>query len=88
MGWLQRLLGREELPPEPELPFRLTYDREEIRYWEDDRSYGFFWSPGLIAVPDEDKWSKVMPDWLLGRRDEVLANLRQHTNCKIEEGGY
>ena len=63
--------------------------KEVVVYWEGDRGFSFDagWgvTPGVLYVPSATIWSEVMPDWLRGRRDEVVARLRDHSSHHLAE---
>lgn len=54
---------------------------EELWYREGNQSFCFDcdWKvePYQAFVPGEATWDKVLPEWLRGRRSEVLDRLRQ-----------
>jgi hypothetical protein len=61
-------------------PFSIEFRwKEEIIYWEGDRGFAFFggWgaTPPITYVPDAETWDHVVPDWLRGRRDQVISRL-------------
>lgn len=68
-----------------ELEFRW---KEEVIYWEGRRGFvfdgGWGTSPVVTFVPDETCWNRVVPDWLQGRRDEIVARLAQDPSHVIE----
>jgi hypothetical protein len=53
--------------------------KEETIYWEGDRGFVFDGAWGVdpiqTFVPNHEKWDRVMPDWLVGRRDVVVGHL-------------
>lgn len=53
--------------------------KEEVVYWEGHRGFLFdgAWGsdPLLTFVPTEARWDLVVPDWLAGRRSEVIKRL-------------
>jgi hypothetical protein len=63
--------------------------KEEVIYWEGPRGYflaaGWGGTPPVLAVPTAALWDQVVPPWLRGRRDEVLARLREHSGHVLEE---
>jgi hypothetical protein len=61
-------------------PFEIQFRwKEEVIYWEGDRGFvfdsGWGRDPIETYVPDDEYWDRVMPDWLVGRRDVVVARL-------------
>jgi hypothetical protein len=61
--------------PQFEIEFRW---REHVIYWEGARGCVFqgAWGvdPPITIVPDAKAWDRVVPPFLLGGHDEVLAN--------------
>lgn len=55
--------------------------KEELWYREGGQSFCFdcAWGvePYQAFIPGEKTWDQVMPAWLQGRRDEVVARLRE-----------
>lgn len=53
--------------------------KEEVVYWEGRRGYvfpgGWGVTPPVTYVPTDDAWDRVMPEWLKGRRNEVVRRL-------------
>ena len=53
--------------------------KEQLAYREGDRSYVFdaVWGtdPYTVYVPDAATWDRVVPDWLRGRRTEVVGRI-------------
>jgi hypothetical protein len=75
--------------------FRISYEWKEIVvYWEGDQGFEFdaAWgvAPGELYVPDATHWDAVVPQWLVGRRDEVVGRLVQHSahTVKDTDSGY
>ena len=61
-------------------PFEIQFRwKEEVIYWEGDRGFVFDGGWGVdpieTYVPDDENWDRVMPDWLVGRRDLVVERL-------------
>lgn len=54
---------------------RLTIDGELMTYGH----------PFVIYVPDEEQWNKEMPEWALGRRVEILQNIKRALGTKNYE---
>ena len=70
--------------------FRIEYRwKEQVVYWEGSQSFVFeaAWGvdPGILILPTPAIWADVMPEWLQGRRDIVLARLREFSGHTIEE---
>jgi hypothetical protein len=63
--------------------------REIIAYWEGDRAFlfdaGWGVEPPTLYVPSEAIWEQVVPDWLKGRRAEVIDRLARRSGHRIEE---
>jgi len=63
--------------------------KEEVIYWEGSRGAVFpgAWGvePLVTIVPDEATWDRVVPSWLRGRREEVLARLRAQPGHVVHE---
>lgn len=67
--------------------------KEEVIYWEGDRGYlfdaGWGVTPGALYVPAAEDWSLVTPEWMHGRRDEIVARLVEHSHHDvIDEAPY
>ena len=68
--------------------------REEVVYWEGDKGYVFDadWGadPGVLHVPSPAVWDGAVPQWLIGRRDDVVRRLTEHSRHRIEstDAGY
>jgi hypothetical protein len=62
--------------------------KEEVIYWESDRGFifdgGWGISPPVTFVPDGQTWDAVVPSWLRGRREEVVARLAAHPGHVVE----
>jgi hypothetical protein len=70
--------------------FRISYEwKEMLTYWEDDNGFVFecAWGvdPGIVFVPPADVWDEVMPEWLVGRRGEVVDLLRRHSAHNVKD---
>ena len=70
--------------------FRISYEWNEIVvYWEGDQGFEFdaAWgvAPGVLYVPDATHWDGVVPQWLVGRRDEVVGRLLQNSGHAIRD---
>lgn len=65
--------------------------KEEVVYWEGDRGFvfdgGWGVQPSVTYVPDEEAWDQVVPEWLVGRRDEVIRRLAMEPGHVIEVSG-
>lgn len=63
--------------------------KEEVIYWEGARGYLFdaAWGvqPGRLFVPAPEDWDSVTPDWMHGRRDEIVERLRKHSHHDVIE---
>jgi hypothetical protein len=75
--------------------FQISYEWKEIVvYWEGDHGFEFdaAWgiSPGVLYVPDASHWDAVVPQWLVGRRGEVVGRLVEHSahTVKDTDAGY
>jgi len=72
--------------PEFEIEFRW---KEQVIYWEGAKGCVFqgAWgvNPLVTIVPDATTWDRVVPPFLLGRHDEVLANLRSDPGHDVRE---
>jgi hypothetical protein len=65
---------------EPDEPFEIEFRwKEQCIYWEGARGFAFDGAWGVTPietyVPDEESWDRIVPDWLVGRRDVVVARL-------------
>jgi len=64
--------------------------KETFWYAEGERKFAFEcgWgaSPPVLYVPSAERWDAAVPDWLRGRRDEVVARLVAHSGHRVEEG--
>lgn len=53
--------------------------KEQVVYWEGAHGFifpaGWGVEPPVTYVPSADTWDRVMPGWLVGRRDEVVTRL-------------
>jgi hypothetical protein len=65
-----------------------THGREAIAYWEGDRAFLFdaAWGakPRTLFVPAAELWDDVVPEWLRGRREEIVRRLAAETGHRIE----
>ncbi|MGD0808716.1 MAG: hypothetical protein ABSA91_03300 [Acidimicrobiales bacterium] len=71
-------------------PYRVEFRwKEEVIYWEGDRGFvfdgGWGVSPPVTYVPTPELWDEVVPSWMKGRRDEVVARLRAHPGHVLAE---
>jgi hypothetical protein len=67
--------------------------KEQLAYREGERSFVFdaAWGvdPYLVYVPDAATWDDVVPDWLRGRREEVVGRIAAtsgHTVVETDTG--
>ena len=71
-------------------PFEVEFRwKEMVIYWEGTRGVvfnsGWGVEPAVTIVPDSSTWDRVVPDWLAGRRNEVIARLGQHKGHVVVE---
>jgi hypothetical protein len=63
--------------------------REEVVYWEGSRGVvfdaGWGVKPPILYVPTQSQWGEVVPHWLRGRSEEVIARLRDHSGHVVQE---
>jgi hypothetical protein len=63
--------------------------KERLVYCEDGREFEFDcgWGvkPPVAYVPSEEIWDRVVPDWLRGRRAEVVARLLADGGHRLED---
>jgi hypothetical protein len=78
-----------------EIPYRIEFRwKEQVIYWEHGEGFvfegGWGASPPVTYVPDDATWESVVPDWMKGRRDEIIARLIEYPNHVLEEtdSGY
>jgi hypothetical protein len=69
--------------------FQIDFEwKEVVSYWEGDTGMWFAagWgvSPPSLSVPSAAQWDSVVPAWLRGRRDEVIARLEAHSGHVLE----
>lgn len=67
--------------------------KEQVVYWEGGRGYvfpgGWGVSPPVTYVAAGDAWDRVMPEWLKGRRDEVVRRLEDEAGHTVQiDPGY
>jgi len=79
-----------ETAAQPSEPFTIEERWPEmVTYWEGDQGFMFFglWgvTPHILMVPSASCWDEVMPEWLQGRRDVVIARLVEHTGDLIDD---
>lgn len=50
-----------------------------VVYREEDRSLSLIYSPGkdTVFIPSDSKWTQIMPEWSHGRKDEIVARMKQ-----------
>jgi len=62
--------------------------KEEVFYREGDQRLcfpaGWGVNPPTLYVPSARIWDDVMPNWLRGRRAEVVARLAKHSGHVVE----
>lgn len=55
--------------------------KEQVVYWEGNRGFLFdgAWgvAPPRTYVPDVDTWDQAVPEWLRGRRQQVVSRLKR-----------
>lgn len=72
--------------PDYEIEFRW---KEEVVYWEGERGAvfpgGWGVDPPVTIVPDATTWDRAVPEWLRGRRDEVVQRLRDQPDHVVKE---
>lgn len=53
--------------------------KEETVYWEGQRGYlfdgGWGVDPPVLYVPGPEIWPDVVPEWMVGRREEIVGRL-------------
>jgi hypothetical protein len=63
--------------------------KEEVIYWEGDHGFifdgGWGVTPSVTYVPDEATWDQVVPEWLVGRRQQVVARLALESGHVLHE---
>lgn len=63
--------------------------KEQVVYWEGDQGCVFQGGRGVdplvTVVPDASTWDRAVPNWLQGRRDEVLERLRDQPDHVVRE---
>lgn len=63
--------------------------KELVEYWEGDRGYVFdaAWGvePGNLYVPAPEDWDAATPEWMNGRRDEIVARLIAFSHHNVVE---
>ncbi|MFE4951636.1 hypothetical protein ACFQ9V_16180 [Leifsonia sp. NPDC056665] len=63
--------------------------KEVVEYWEGDCGYVFdaAWGvePGELYVPAPQDWDAVTPEWMNGRRDEIVARLISRSHHTVVE---
>lgn len=61
--------------------------KETIRYWEGSRGYlldgGWGGDPLVLDVPAPEIWDARVPEWMRGRRDEIVARLVAHSGHRV-----
>lgn len=73
------------------MPNTKLYERwkEQLVYEEDGQAYAFEcgWgaSPPHVYVPAAEDWDAVVPPFLRGRREEMLALLRAKSGHVVDE---
>jgi hypothetical protein len=76
-------------------PYRIEFRwKEQVIYWENGQGFvfegGWGVSPPVTYVPDKATWDGAVPDWMRGRRDEIVERLIAYPNHVVEEttSGY
>lgn len=63
--------------------------KELVIYWEGSRGAvfqgGWGVEPMVTVVPDSVTWDRVVPEWLRGRHEEVVARLRADDRHVVHE---
>jgi hypothetical protein len=63
--------------------------KQEVVYWEGDRGFIFDgeWGvePMVTYVPDDESWDILVPEWLRGRRKEVVARLEDEEGYVVND---
>jgi hypothetical protein len=63
--------------------------KERLVYCEDGREFDFdcAWGvdPYVVYVPTADLWDRVTPEWMHGRRNEILTRLREEGTHQTED---
>jgi hypothetical protein len=63
--------------------------KEVVIYWEGDRGVWFYaaWGvePPTLYVPTDEVWRTVMPEWIRGKRAEVVARLGAHSGHDLQD---
>lgn len=66
--------------------------KEEVLYWEGSRGYlfdaGWGVSPPVLYVPSDEEWDSVTAEWMIGRREEIVARLVEHSGHVVREGPF
>lgn len=61
--------------------------KEEVVYWEGSKGCVFPGAWGrdvpITIVPDETSWDRVVPNWMTGRRAEVVGRLAADTRHQV-----
>ena len=70
--------------------FRIETEwKELVQYWEGDHGYifdaGWGVDPGDLYVPAAEDWDAATPDWMNGRRDEIVARLIERSRHTVVE---
>lgn len=70
--------------------FRIDFEwKEVVHYREGDDSHCFpaGWGvvPPVLYVPSAERWDRVVPAWLVGRRDQVVARLAAHSGHRLQD---
>jgi hypothetical protein len=68
--------------------------KEEVVYWEGEHGFrldaGWGVDPPWLYVPSPRIWDMVVPEWLAGRRAEVVDRLAAHNGHRVmdDDAGY
>lgn len=60
--------------------------KERLVYREDGKEFTFTcgWgtTPGVVYVPAANAWNYVTPEWMHGRRDEIIERIQIHVGSR------
>lgn len=73
--------------------FRISYEwKEMLTYWEANQGFVFdcAWGvdPGNVYVPSALSWDSVVPNWLVGRRAEVIERLAKYSGHIVKDASF
>jgi hypothetical protein len=88
-----RGMGQLIASPTRSADFRFDWRwKEELHYCEGDHSQVFHcgWgvSPPIVFLPSQGGWDAKMPDWLHGRRAELVARIEQHSGHVVASADW